>query len=241
MTDATKPTRLTTKEAPVVQAPNRPTRVLLVDDDPLVRAGLSGILGNTDDITVVGEACDGNEAVDAVIRHVPDVALMDIRMPRMDGLAATAAVSRLPRAPRVVVLTTFDLDDYVFQALENGAGGFLLKDASPHEIASAVRVVAAGDSMLTPRVTTRLIGHFVGMRSQSRRTHAQERLGALTEREREIVTAVAAGRSNHDIAGHMYVSEATVKTHLTRIFAKLDADNRVQVAMLAYDAGLTTS
>src|SRR5690606_11697814 len=169
------------------------------------------------------------------------VVLMDIRMPRMDGLAATAALTRLPRAPKVVVLTTFDLDEYVFRALEAGAGGFLLKDASPQEIIAAVRAVAAGDAMLAPRVTTRLIAHFVGLHTDPRRADAQARLALLTPREREIVSAVAAGRSNSDIAGDMYLSEATVKTHLTRIFAKLDASNRVQVAMLAYDAGLTMS
>ncbi|WP_298325759.1 response regulator transcription factor [Haloactinopolyspora sp.] len=225
----------------ITDTSQRQLRVVLVDDDPLVRTGLEGILSTAGDITVAGQAGDGHAAVDAVLRHAPDVVLMDIRMPRMDGLAATAALTRLPRAPKVVVLTTFDLDEYVFRALEAGAGGFLLKDASPQEIIAAVRAVAAGDAMLAPRVTTRLIAHFVGLHTDPRRADAQARLALLTPREREIVSAVAAGRSNSDIAGDMYLSEATVKTHLTRIFAKLDASNRVQVAMLAYDAGLTMS
>jgi DNA-binding NarL/FixJ family response regulator len=213
-------------------------RVLLVDDDPLVRTGLSMILGSTEDIRVVAEADDGDEAVREVVTHAPDVVIMDIRMRRMDGLAATAAVTSLPRPPKVLVLTTFDLDDYVFDALAAGASGFLLKEGSPQEIIHAVRVVAAGEAMLSPRTTKRLIGHFVATRINPRRQHALTRLDLLSEREREIVTAVAQGKSNAEIAAEFYLSEATVKTHITRTFAKLDTTNRVQLTIFAYEAGL---
>lgn len=214
------------------------TRVLLVDDDPLVRAGLAMILGSAEDLEVVGEAGDGADAVEAVRRHRPDVVLMDIRMPRLDGLAATSAVVRLSPAPKVVVLTTFDLDDYVFRALEAGASGFLLKDTPPRDLVEAVRVVAAGEAMLSPSVTRRLIGHFAAAGVDTRRRAALERLEALTEREREVLLCVARGRSNAQIGRELYMSEATVKAHVSRMLTKLDAANRVQVAILAHDAGL---
>lgn len=214
------------------------TRVLLVDDDPLVRAGLAMILGSAEDLEVVGEAGDGADAVEAVRRHRPDVVLMDIRMPRLDGLAATSAVVRLSPAPKVVVLTTFDLDDYVFRALEAGASGFLLKDTPPRDLVEAVRVVAAGEAMLSPSVTRRLIGHFAAAGVDTRRRAALKRLEALTEREREVLLCVARGRSNAQIGRELYMSEATVKAHVSRMLTKLDAANRVQVAILAHDAGL---
>ncbi|RZQ62209.1 response regulator transcription factor [Amycolatopsis suaedae] len=213
---------------------------MLVDDDPLVRTGLSMILGSTGDITVVGEAGDGDEVVTKVAMHAPDVVLMDIRMRRMDGLTATAAVTALPMAPKVLVLTTFDLDEYVFEALAAGASGFLLKEGSPQDIIDAVRVVAAGEAMLAPQATRKLVSHFVAARTSPRRQRARSLLGVLSEREREVVTAVARGRSNAEIAGALHLSEATVKTHITRIFAKIDAANRVQLTIFAYESGLVT-
>jgi DNA-binding NarL/FixJ family response regulator len=222
-----------------VAEPVKPViRVLLVDDDPLVRAGLRMILSSADDIEVVGEAGDGSEAVDAVRAHRPDVVLMDIRMPDVDGLAATASVTALPDPPKVVVLTTFGLDDYVLRALEAGAAGFLLKDTPPRDLIGAVRVVAAGDAMLSPSVTRTLIGHVAGAGDGGRRAAALARLAPLTEREREVLVAVGRGLSNAEIGRELYLSEATVKTHVSRLLLKLDCANRVQVAILAHEAGL---
>ncbi|MFG1645676.1 response regulator [Amycolatopsis sp. NPDC049252] len=215
-------------------------RVLLVDDDPLVRTGLSMILASTPDLEVVAEAGDGDEAVQQVARHDPDVVLMDIRMRRMNGLAATAAVLAQPRPPKVLILTTFDLDEYVFEALAAGASGFLLKEGSPQEIIEGVRVVARGEAMLSPRTTKQLIGQFVAARVSPRRARARAGLELLSDRERQIVTAVAQGKPNADIAGELFLSEATVKTHITRTFAKLDVSNRVQLTIFAYEAGLVT-
>ncbi len=215
-------------------------RVLLVDDDPLVRTGLSMILGSTPDLQVVAEAGDGDEAVQQVARHAPDVVIMDIRMRRMNGLVATAAVLAQPRPPKVLILTTFDLDEYVFEALAAGASGFLLKEGSPQEIIEGVRVVANGDAMLSPRMTKQLIGEFVAARANPRRARAQVKLELLSEREREIVTAVAQGKPNASIAEELFLSEATVKTHITRAFAKLDVSNRVQLTIFAYEAALVT-
>ena len=216
----------------------RPARVLLVDDDPLVRTGLRMVLGSAEDLEVVGEVGDGADAVDAVHRHRPDVVLMDVRMPRMDGLAATAAVTALPAAPRVIVLTTFDLDEHVFGALRAGASGFLLKDTPPRELVAAVRVVAAGEAMLSPTVTRRLIGHFATTSDTSRAERARDRLDLLTARERDVLLAVGRGQSNAEIGRALFLSEATVKSHVSRLLSKLDATNRVQVAILAHDAGL---
>jgi DNA-binding NarL/FixJ family response regulator len=213
-------------------------RVLLVDDDALVRAGLRMILSSAADLDVVGEAGDGAEVVDAVHAHRPDVVLMDIRMPRVDGLAATARVTALPQPPRVVVLTTFGLDDYVFRALEAGASGFLLKDTPPRELIEAVRIVAAGDAMLSPGVTRSLIEHVTSAGGSVRRHAALARLDALTDREREVLVAVGRGLSNAEIGRSLYLSEATVKTHVSRLLLKLGCANRVQVAILAHEAGL---
>lgn len=212
-------------------------RVLLVDDDALVRAGLRMILSSAEDLQVVGEAGDGAAAVAAAASHRPDVVLMDIRMPQVDGITATARLRALPDPPQVIVLTTFDLDDYVFGALRAGAGGFLLKDTPPQEIVQAVRLVADGAAMLSPGVTRRLIEQF-GDGPSSRRAAARERLSALTDREQEVAVEVGRGRSNADIATTLYLSEATVKSHVSRVLTKLDAGNRVQVAMVVHDAGL---
>jgi DNA-binding NarL/FixJ family response regulator len=213
-------------------------RLLLVDDDPLVRAGLRMILSSAEDLDVVGEAGDGAEAVEAVRAHRPDVVLMDIRMPGTDGLTGTASITHLPQPPRVVVLTTFGLDDYVFRALEAGASGFLLKDTPPRDLIAAVRVVAAGDSMLSPSVTRTLVRRFAAAGESGRRQTALARLEQLTEREREVLLAVGRGLANAEIGRELFLSEATVKTHVSRLLLKLGCANRVQVAILAHDAGL---
>jgi len=215
-----------------------PIRVLLVDDDPLVRAGLSMILASAADLVVVGEAADGADAVNAVRTHRPDVVLMDIRVPRVDGLAATAAVTALDDPPRVVILTTFGLDDYVFRALEAGASGFLLKDTPPRDLVDAVRVVARGDAMLSPSVTRALVERFAATAQDGRRAAALARLGPLTEREGEALVAVGRGLSNAEVGRALFLSEATVKTHVSRLLLKLGCANRMQVAILAHDAGL---
>jgi DNA-binding NarL/FixJ family response regulator len=214
------------------------TRVLIVDDEALVRAGLRMILQSADDIDVVGEAGDGADAVEAVRRCQPDVVLMDIRMPRLDGLAATVAVRAVVDAPAVVILTTFDLDDHVFRALQAGAAGFLLKDTPPLELVNAVRVVAAGESMLSPSVTRRLIAHFADDSAPSKRQVARGRLGELTPRELEVLVEVGRGGSNAEVGAALFMSEATVKAHVSRLLVKLEAGNRVQLAILVHDAGL---
>ncbi|MFK4083984.1 response regulator [Kribbella sp. NPDC020789] len=216
------------------------TRLLIVDDEALVRAGLKMILESDDDLEVVAEADDGAEAAAMVTRHRPDVVLMDIRMPRLDGLAATRAVQALPDPPKVVVLTTFDLDDYVFRALQAGASGFLLKDTPPRELVQAIKVVAAGDAMLSPAVTRRLIGHYAKDSRADRRRVGQERISKLTDREREVLVEVGSGLPNADIGKKLFMSEATVKAHVSRTLVKLDATNRVQAAIIAYEAGLLT-
>lgn len=213
-------------------------RVLIIDDEALVRAGLRMILESADDITVVGEADDGADAVDAVHRCRPDVVLMDIRMPRLDGLAATTAVSAIDVAPAVVVLTTFDLDDYVFRALQAGAAGFLLKDTPPLDLVNAVRVVASGESMLSPSVTRRLIAHFAADARPAKEQVARERLSVLTPREVEVLVEVGRGHSNADIGAALFMSEATVKAHVSRLLVKLQLNNRVQIAIVAHDAGV---
>ncbi|MFE7604189.1 response regulator [Brachybacterium paraconglomeratum] len=214
------------------------TRVGLIDDDSLVRAGLAMILGADPGIEVVGQGADGSEAVPLVQKHRPDVLLMDVRMPTLDGIAATKAVTALTGAPKIIMLTTFDMDEYVFQALEAGASGFLLKDTPPQDLARAVHVVAGGEAMLSPTVTRRMLSHFSDANPGSR----QERhpgLDQLTERETEVLGAVGAGLSNAQIGMRLFMSEATVKAHVSKIFAKLDCTNRVQIAIIAHEAGLT--
>ena len=214
-------------------------RVLIIDDEALVRAGLRMILESADDITVVGEADDGAEAVDAIKRSQPDVVLMDIRMPRLDGLAATVAIRALDTKPPVMILTTFDLDDYVFRALQAGADGFLLKDTPPLELINAVRVLASGESMLSPSVTRRLITHFNAHSAAPRRDHARQSLSDLSPREHEVLAEVGRGLSNAEIGIALFMSEATVKAHVSHLLTKLQRANRVQLAILAYDAGIT--
>lgn len=216
-----------------------PIRLLLVDDDPLVRAGLTFMLGGAEDIKIVGEASDGSQVPDAVAKSQPDVVLMDIRMPVVDGLTATETLRATPGAPEVVVLTTFHADEQVLRALRAGAAGFVLKDTPPADIVAAVRRVAAGDPVLSPAVTQQLIGHVAGAGGlQERKDLAQRRLGQLAERERLVAVAVGRGCSNAEIAAELYLSVPTVKTHVSRILAKLGLNNRVQIALLAHDAGL---
>jgi DNA-binding NarL/FixJ family response regulator len=211
--------------------------VLLVDDEALVRAGLRMILETADDLTVVGETGDGRAAIEAVRRYRPDVVLMDIRMPRLDGLAATAAIRAQPGSSSVIVLTTFDSDDEVFRALEAGAIGFLLKDTPPADLLRAIRVAAAGDAMLSPRVTRQVI-HRVTAEDRARRRAALARLDVLSDREREVLVEIGLGRTNAEIAARLHLSEATVKTHVTHLFDKLTATNRVQLAIAAFRAGI---
>jgi DNA-binding NarL/FixJ family response regulator len=213
-----------------------PIRVLIVDDDALVRAGLSMILSATDDIRVVAEASDGSEVLPAVDAYGPDVVLMDIRMRKMDGLAATEALCARQNAPQIIVLTTFDADDQVLRALRSGASGFLLKDTPPAEIVHAIRLVAAGEAMLSPAVTRRLIGHVADGGVASRRTEARELLDRLTDREREVAVLIGRGLSNAEIAEQLFMSVATVKAHVTWLLTKLEVSNRVQIALLAHDA-----
>ncbi|SDJ58779.1 response regulator [Streptomyces indicus] len=214
-------------------------RLLLVDDDPLVRAGLSFMLGGSEDIEIVGEAADGSEVAALVERTRPDVVLMDIRMPRVDGLTATERLRARGDGPEVVVLTTFHADEQVLRALRAGAAGFVLKDTPPAEIVAAVRRVAAGEPVLSPAVTRQLITQAAGPDPYGgRREKARARIAELAEREREVAVAVGQGKSNAEIAEELYMSVATVKAHVSRILTKLDLNNRVQIALLAHDAGL---
>jgi DNA-binding NarL/FixJ family response regulator len=212
-------------------------RVLLVDDDALVRAGLRMILSSAEDLDLVGEVDDGARAVAAVREHRPDVVLMDIRMPEMDGITATAALRRLDAPPQVIVLTTFQADEQVLSALRVGASGFLLKDTPPAEILNAVRLVAAGDAMLSPSVTRTLLSHFGDTEATERRRAAAQRLATLTDREREVALAVGSGASNAEVAASLFMSEATVKAHVSRLFTKLDVTSRVHIAIVVHDAG----
>ena len=219
-------------------ADNGVTRVALVDDDSLVRAGLAMILGADPGIEVVGQGGDGSEAVPLVQKHRPDVLLMDVRMPGLDGIAATKAVTSQPNPPRIIMLTTFDMDEYVFRALEAGASGFLLKDTPPQDLIRAVHVVASGDAMLSPTITRRMLSHFSDANPGTRQDK-HPGLDQLTERETEVLGAVGAGLSNTQIGMRLFMSEATVKAHVSKIFAKLDCTNRVQIAIIAHEAGLT--
>jgi DNA-binding NarL/FixJ family response regulator len=211
-------------------------RVLIVDDQALVRGGFRSILEGQPDLQVVAEAEDGAQAVALAAESDPDVVLMDIRMPHLDGIAATRAIlDGAVERPRVLVLTTFDHDEYVYEALRAGASGFLLKSAPPRELAAAIRTIAGGDALLAPDITRRLIQDYV---RQPRHTAARPQVfDALTPREAQVLTLIARGRSNGEIAGDLYLSEPTVKTHVTRIFAKLGVRDRVQAVVLAYEAG----
>jgi DNA-binding NarL/FixJ family response regulator len=212
-------------------------RVLLADDQALVRAGFRALLDAQEDIDVVAEAPDGAEALRLAVEHTPDVVLMDIRMPVLDGLEATRRIAQDPRCDgvRIVILTTFELDEYVFEALRVGASGFLVKDTEPVDLLRGVRAVAAGDGLLSPGVTRRLIAEFA---SRSRAPVASRALDALTEREREVMALVGEGLSNEDIAARLYVSPATAKTHVSRAMIKLGARDRAQLVVYAYEAGL---
>jgi DNA-binding NarL/FixJ family response regulator len=211
--------------------------VLVVDDDGLVRSALGLMLGGQPDVRVVGEAADGRAGLAAARDLRPDVVLMDIRMPVLDGLAATIELRQRPDPPHVIVLTTFDADDYVLRALAAGADGFLLKDTPPPEILQAIRRVADGEPMLSPSVTRSLIKQ-VAPPDSSRSSRAQERLAGLTDRERDVALAVGRGLSNAEIAGELYLSVPTVKAHVSRLFEKLGTTNRVQIAIVVHDAGL---
>jgi DNA-binding NarL/FixJ family response regulator len=212
-------------------------RVLLVDDDALVRQGLRLLLSGAPGIEVVGEADDGRGVLPAVDRHRPDVVLMDIRMPQLDGIAATRLLRAQPAPPAVIVLTTFDADELVLRALQAGAAGFLLKDTPPAEIVRAIELVQRGDAMLSPTVTRQLIGLVAGDGDAgARRDEARARLAALSPREHEVALAVGEGAANAEIAQRLHMSVPTVKAHVSRLLSKLEVDNRVQVALLVHDA-----
>ncbi|GGP81309.1 DNA-binding response regulator [Streptosporangium pseudovulgare] len=219
---------------------NAPIRVLVADDEALVRSGFKVLLDLEDDIAVVGEATNGHEAVERTRATRPDVVLMDIRMPKLDGIQATAQIAgtRGLEQVRVLILTTYDTDDYVFDALQAGASGFLLKDAGPSELLHAVRVVAVGDALLAPRITRRLIGQFAARRQVARA--AEERLAVLTEREREVTALVGQGLSNHEIGNELFLSPATVRTHVSHAMVKLGARDRAQLVVIAYRTGLVS-
>ena len=212
--------------------------LVIADDQGMVRAGFRSLLEAEPDLTVIGEASDGEEAVAVVTRLVPDVTLMDIRMPRLDGLAATRQLLEAGVPTRVLVLTTFDLDEYVFEALRVGASGFLLKDAPAEELAAGIRTVAAGDSLLAPSVTRRVIDAFVGRAPQSASRQADARLATLTPRELEVLGLLARGLSNLDIADQLFVSEGTTKAHVSNVLAKLGLRDRVQAVIYAYENGV---
>jgi DNA-binding NarL/FixJ family response regulator len=227
---------------PMAGAPRRDQiRLVVVDDQPLLRTGFRMILAAERDMTVVGEAGDGVEAVREVARLQPDVVLMDIRMPNMDGVEATRRITAAagPDGPRVLILTTFDLDEYVLNAIRAGASGFLLKDVPPEELAAAIRIVASGDALLAPSVTRRLLDRFAELPSPNG-APARRPAGMtdLTERELEVFTLIGRGLSNQEIAERLFLGETTVKTHVSRVFAKLDLRDRVQAVVLAYEAGI---
>nr|WSW45287.1 response regulator transcription factor [Streptomyces sp. NBC_01001] len=210
-------------------------RVLLADDQPLVRSGLRVLMADTPDLEVVGEAANGAEAVRLTAELAPDVVVMDIRMPEMDGIEATRRLTAAPGAARVLILTTFDEDDHVYGALRAGASGFAVKDMALDDILAAVRVVAAGDALIAPGVTRRLIADFVAAPAP-----APQRAPAITSREQEVLTLVGRGRSNSEIAQELFITVATTKSHVARLLTKLDARDRVQLVIKAYEMGLVT-
>ncbi|HZK06287.1 MAG TPA: response regulator transcription factor [Actinomycetaceae bacterium] len=214
-------------------------RVGIVDDQQLVRAGFALVINSQPDMEVVIEASDGAQALRALRSYECDVVLMDVRMPNMDGLEATARITSRASIPRVIILTTFDLDEYVLQAIKAGASGFLLKDAPPEEMLAAIRTVDHGDAVIAPSSTKRLIEHLAHVLPSEKRT-SPEIINSLTEREREVLIHMARGRSNTEIASELFVAEATVKTHVGRILAKLRARDRVQAVVAAYETGLVT-
>ena len=226
------------------QTTNAPLRVLVADDQDLVRRGFQVILNSCDNIEVVGLARDGEEAVELAQQLKPDVVLMDIRMPRKNGIEATRDIVNNPllRKTHVLVLTTFDTDEYVYDALAAGASGFLLKDVDPDDIADAIAVVAQGDALIQPKIMKRLVEAFVATRPQAAKTTApealREKLADLTDREREILLLVARGLNNEEIGQELFISPATVKTHLARIMGKTDAHDRAQLVVFAYESGL---
>jgi len=215
-------------------------KVMVVDDQALVRAGFRVLIDSDDDFEVVGEASNGQEAIDLVRVTSPDVVLMDIRMPVMDGIEATSQIlsEHRDQAPRVMILTTFDLDEYVYAALRAGASGFLLKDTPPNEMLAAIRVIAVGDALLAPSVTRRLISDFA--KSEIKPSGSSKEIDTLTEREREVFTLVAEGKSNQEIANALHMSTATAKTHVSRVLMKLNARDRAQLVVIAYESGFTT-
>jgi DNA-binding NarL/FixJ family response regulator len=219
-----------------------PIRVLIVDDDALVRAALTMMLAGSPEVLLVGEAVDGRDVPAAVRNHAPDVVLMDIRMPRVDGLTATELLCREASPPQIIILTTFDADEYVLRAVRAGASGFLLKDTPPADLIRAIRLVAAGDAMLSPAVTRKVLSHVTDSPESSstrRRTRAKRLLAELTEREREVAAAVGQGKSNAEIGTELFMSVATVKAHVSRLLTKLGLNNRVQIALLAHDSDLS--
>ncbi|MEV5883563.1 response regulator transcription factor [Streptomyces sp. NPDC052020] len=218
--------------------PIRPIRVLIADDQQMVRQGFTVLLDAQPDIEVVGQAVHGLDAVARVAELAPDVVLMDIRMPELGGIEATRRITGAHPDIRVLVLTTFDLDEYVYEALRAGASGFLLKDASAEQLAEAVRVVAAGDALLSPGITRRLIAEFSRLGGDRPHTPPKERVGGLTERETEVLALIAGGLSNAEIAERLVVAEQTVKTHVGRILVKLGLRDRTQAAVFAYESGL---
>ena len=219
----------------MVTAP-APVRVLIVDDDALVRAGLSMMLSGFEGISVVGQVADGTEVVPAVNQHRPDVVLMDIRMPQLDGLAATEHLRSRRDPPEVIILTTFDTDSHIQRAMRVGASGFLLKHTPPPQIAQAIRLVASGEPMLSPEVLRRMMGYVAQSGADPRRDRARQMLALLSNREREVARLVGQGRTNSEIGGELLMSVATVKAYVSRILTKLDLNNRVQIALLVHDS-----
>ncbi len=214
----------------------KPVRVLIVDDDALVRSGLTMMLGGADSVEVVGEAQDGSEVLGAIDRHRPDVLMLDLRMPKVDGLGTLALLRGQPQPPAVIVLTTFDTDEHVLQALRRGAAGFLVKDTPPAEIVRAIELVAGGESMLSPTVTRRLIDHLAADGEGDERRRAADQLRRLSLRDVEIATAIAQGKPNAAIAAELHLSVATIKSHVSAMLTTLQLDNRVQLALLVQEA-----